>query len=302
MTSKDTFKIEDEFTKCAPTKTYTDGSCFTIKSLQKIARAYNDHIGTSNNKIIEITDSKKDLLKQLYSKIKECDSNQLCWLKLDWIKKMNDHEIMYNTFRPLGPQGKFKWLNTTNINDIMIQYEEYYKDFKFLGAVPYDFEDLPPLEIAELDFDVLSENISRIGMVINLDEHWKSGSHWVALFADIKKQQIYYFDSYGSKPKKRIAKFVKRIALWCYNKYHNNNVPKNDTESIFMRDMNNKYEQLMDIRYNKTRHQFKNSECGVYSVNFVLRLLKGETFDHICNNITTDDEVNQCRMKYFRFE
>jgi hypothetical protein len=69
-----------------------------------------------------------------------------------------------------------------------------------------------------------------------------------------------------------------------------------------MKDTNNHYEKLMDIKYNKTRHQYKNSECGVYSVNFILRLLKGETFDHICNNITTDDAVNECRKKYYRFE
>ena len=58
----------------------------------------------------------------------------------------------------------------------------------------------------------------------------------------------------------------------------------------------------MIISYNKIRHQFKNSECGVYSVNFILRLLKGELFDNICSNITTDDQVNECRKVYFRFK
>ena len=54
-----------------------------------------------------------------------------------------------------------------------------------------------------------------------------------------------------------------------------------------------------DIRFNNIQHQFKNSECGVYSINFIIRLAKGESFDNITNNITNDDEMNLCREVYF---
>ena len=56
----------------------------------------------------------------------------------------------------------------------------------------------------------------------------------------------------------------------------------------------------IDVRFNKIQHQFKNTECGVYSMNFIIRLLNGETFDDIVNNITKDDEMNACRKEYFR--
>ena len=55
-----------------------------------------------------------------------------------------------------------------------------------------------------------------------------------------------------------------------------------------------------DIRYNKIRHQFSNSECGVYSMNFIIRLLHGETFDTIVENVTKDEAMNACRGAYFR--
>ena len=55
-----------------------------------------------------------------------------------------------------------------------------------------------------------------------------------------------------------------------------------------------------DIIYNQVRHQFSNSECGVYSMNFIIRLLHGETFDDITENITKDTEMNACRKSYFR--
>jgi hypothetical protein len=55
-----------------------------------------------------------------------------------------------------------------------------------------------------------------------------------------------------------------------------------------------------NIKYNKVQQQYKNSECGVYSVNFIIRLLEGESFDNICNNIIKDDKMNKNRKIYFR--
>ena len=46
-------------------------------------------------------------------------------------------------------------------------------------------------------------------MVINLDTHDKGGSHWVGLYTDLLKKQIYFFDSYGHKPEKEIKNFMK---------------------------------------------------------------------------------------------
>ena len=60
--------------------------------------------------------------------------------------------------------------------------------------------------------------ITKIGIVPNLDEHWQGGSHWVALFADLVKGQIYFFDSYGYRPEPRLRGLAKRIAEWRYKK------------------------------------------------------------------------------------
>ena len=84
-------------------------------------------------------------------------------------------------------------------------YEQLYPDFKFLGAVPYDFEELTSLEVYNINFqELLNKGISKIGIVINLDEHYKSGSHWVGLFANFLEKKIYYFDSFAKRPEKRI--------------------------------------------------------------------------------------------------
>ena len=162
----------------------------------------------------------------------------------------------------------------------MDQYQHVYSGYTFLGAVPIDFDDIPFFNIRTLDFaDMEKKGITHIGVVFNLDEHYKSGSHWVSMFIDFTKDNVYYFDSYGSFPDKRIVRFVKRIKHY-----------------IFRR------KRHPDVYINPVRHQYKNSECGVYSINFILRLLKGEDFEHIIKNKTPDDKVNVCREKYFRGE
>ena len=64
----------------------------------------------------------------------------------------------------------------------------------------------------------------------------------------------------------------------------------------------NKLSSKIHIDYNRNRHQYKNSECGVYSLNFILRLLNGNKFNDIVSKKVLDDEINQCRDKYFKFK
>ncbi len=55
-----------------------------------------------------------------------------------------------------------------------------------------------------------------------------------------------------------------------------------------------------DIRFNNIQHQFDNSECGVYSINFIISLAGGKDFDNVINNVTKDEEMNANRKIFFR--
>jgi hypothetical protein len=306
--------IIDPDMKCAPSKKYNNGSCFTIDSLKKIAESYNQR----NNNKIDPNLPKDKLVEELETKLSNKCSDQTCWLRLDFVKQLDNEDIESNTFRPKGPSKKYEWLSTTHINEVVEQYQSIHKDFLFLGAVPYDFDDLPILGISDLNFDQLEkEGKHKIGIVFNLDEHYKEGSHWVALFSDLDNNQIYFFDSLGRKPLKRIRKFINRITKYLYNKKYNQKLPINDVvdkirniKSLPKNKMDeliksNKYLKNLlgggfDIRFNNIQHQFENSECGVYSINFIIRLVSGETFDSVINDITKDEEMNFNRKVYFR--
>jgi hypothetical protein len=304
-------KLEPEI-KCAPSKKYKDGSCFTLESLKIIAENYNKK--NKKNKI-DINQDKANIVEQLEKKLSDKCSEQTCWLRLDIVKELENEEIDSNTFRPKGPSKKYDWLSTTNINDVIEQYQAMHDDFVFLGAVPVDFEDLPVLGIANINLNEFkADGKTKIGMVINLDEHYKDGSHWVAFYTDLIKNQVYFFDSVGKPPVKRIRKFINRITKHLYMQKYNKNLPVNDIikklktinkEPSTKVHISNEYIKNLlgggfDIRYNNIQHQFNNSECGVYSVNFIIRLLEGESFDSIINNITKDDKMNANRKIYFR--
>lgn len=289
--------------KCAPSKTYNGGSCLTLNSLKLITASYNKKSKDSDK--IRISNNKEDMVKQLEKKLSNKCDNQTCWLRLDIIQQLEDEQIkediLTNTFRPEGPKKKYEWLSTTDINDVVTQYQEKYQDFLFLGALPADFEEIQILGINNLDFlELENNNKYKIGMIINLDVHTQGGSHWVALYTDLKKRQIYYFDSFAKKPYIRTKKFINKIVKYIYKKKYNKELNITSLIKNIKGGGDTTYLKDFDIRYNTVQHQFNSSECGVYSINFIVRLVGGESFDEITQNITKDNEMNKCRTKYFR--
>jgi hypothetical protein len=275
--------------KCAPGKDFKEGSCFTIEQLKKMSLKINS---LEKKEIIKISDTKKPMLKQLniyFSNKYKCP-DQKCWIATDIINDLNDIEIKQLTFRPNGPSKGYEWLSTSDINKVLKQYETIYPEFISYGAVPSDFEHIGmgrgeikdennriPLMRERYRFENLNKiKKSKFGLVVNLDTSGKPGSHWVALFVDLSKGDIFFSDSVGYPPNKYIKAYMNRIAEF---------LKKRGLEP--------------NIKINKTKHQNKDSECGVYSINFILRLLKGESFEEISGNKLDDDLVNLCRDIYF---
>ena len=276
--------------RCAPGVNFDSMSCIKLGLLIKLAKAYNEYNGKTDGSI-KLSDNletlnppkyKKFLLREIQARVGSKCTTQKCWSEQAFVNKMDAYaqdELKKYTFRPDGPNGKFEWLNTYNIDNVMKQYESKYDNFKFMGTVPMDFDDIPRLGIKHIDYSQLhNDGKTKLGIVFNLDESWKSGSHWVAMYADLKKHDVLYFDSYGIAPEPRVRRLMRRIGKA---------IQKINPESNVRAD------------YNKERHQFKNSECGVYSINFIIRMLRGDNFDQVCGSKINDNEINKCRKSYF---
>jgi hypothetical protein len=275
---------------CAPNLKYEAGSCARIVVLHELAKAYNstaksnEQIKLSRNfEILNPQKYKSYLVSEIDKRIGDKCTTQKCWSKQDFIRNMDSiarNEFIKYTFRPKAPQGKFTWLNTININDVMAQYENKYHNFKFFGAVPMDFAELSNLEISNPNYsNIMKGGKTKLGTVFNLDNHNQSGSHWVAMYTDLEKGQIYYFDSVGIKPEKRVRTLMRDQCRFMKN----NGIP---------------YEkQIVDV--NTVQHQKENTECGVYSMNFIIRMLRGDEFKSLCNKPISDKKINKCRKVYF---
>ena len=305
---RDDYKSEDV---CAPGVNFLGGSCITIDLLEDMINVYNfkhqDKIDISYlaklKKLNPITYKKRivEIVKERMSQYK-CDT-QTCWLTLPFFKQLSDpqktRKLHKHTFKPIGPRNTVEWLNTFNINEVFAQYEIIYPDFKFMGAQPRDFDKVKSTGIRDLDYDkLIRSGIFRLGFIFNLDEHDESGSHWVALFADLLRGQIYFIDSVGEEPAKEFRVLMNRIKDFCETNKRKFFCQNNRNITICNNLGNNS--DTVDMRHNTKQHQHGSTECGVYSISFILRLLDGETFDEIVGNKISDEEIKLCRASYFR--
>lgn len=195
----------------------------------------------------------------------------------------NDSEKQYLKTTYLRPEQPAKWredpdmwLDSTNIENVMKQYEDAYSNFEFMGPFPIDFAAPDPYdksgkqqclikEICSLRVvDSIKNGTQYIGIIYNLDPHFKDGSHWVANFIDIPKHKCYYFDSYGYEPPKQVARFMKWLTT---------------------------QDPQMKLSYNAHRFQHKDSECGMYSLYFIIRMLMGDQFRPFCRREPPDSTM-----------
>lgn len=267
--------------KCAPglEVNVNSCSCFSRDALKRIVKAWNDNNPSTPIKIMrKMTD--KEIWGQIHEKLKSTCADEMCWTEQPFLNSQTD---LKERFRPEMPDSwnnnMNQWLNTDDIKKVMNQYEVTYPNFEFIGPVPIDFDKTFSFgqcvadELCKIDLNKLKhDKINKIGIIFNLDPHDKPGSHWVSMFIDMVKKQIYYFDSYGMAPPKEIVNLIERIKSQSVG-YASN--------------------------VNTTRHQYKNSECGMYSMYFIARLLEGYKYENMVNNRISDDLVNKYRKIFY---
>uniref|UniRef100_A0A6C0LT87 Ubiquitin-like protease family profile domain-containing protein n=1 Tax=viral metagenome TaxID=1070528 RepID=A0A6C0LT87_9ZZZZ len=266
-------------------------TCFDLDELIELCSAYNRYIAKNGMKLnkdkthdmefIKIKSDKPYLLKELKSRFeKECHNDELCITKQKFMNEIiNEYhdQILNKTFRKTGPDGSTEWLSNTDIDEIMFPYENVYLDFKFMGAVPSDCGELKSCSLYRLDYDnLLKKRKSKIGIIFNHDTHDEPGSHWVALYIDLDKFDIYYCDSTGHEPINNIKKIIDSHLTYCKNK-----------------------QRKANYKINTKAYQTDGSECGIYSCNFLIRILSGESFDDIVKNSLNFKQINSCRNVYF---
>jgi len=275
-------------------KTPNKSSCFTVESLNKIKDAYNK---THQDSQITIKDPHL-LWLEMQSRFASCDKED-CWLEQIHDKTLRDR-IDEISFAPDHPdkwkRNPDEWLSNYDILEVLEQYEEKHKDFKFIGPTPIDFDSRPHKksgkcvwqELCDFSLDRLDPRIKKIGVVFNLDKHDEKGSHWVSLYIDMIHKFVFYFDSAGDDIPDEVQRLVDRVQEQ-WNAKHGS--------------------QLEFYKNHPFEHQYENTECGMYSLFFIITLLtqkikeKHYTLPELIKLFTSkripDDFVFNYRKVYF---
>ena len=175
--------------------------------------------------------------------------------------------------RPAGPKSwnvnPEEWITSDEIELIEKQFEKLFSGYKHVGTFPIDFDkhtktgECLVSALCSMDLrDLYKKGYRQLGMIFNTDVSTGPGEHWIAMFCDISPElefpRMTYFDSYAHKPEKQFQVLMRR---W-----------KKQWDETGL-------QKPMKLTYNGTRHQYEDSECGMYSVYFHYCCLMGIPMD-----------------------
>jgi hypothetical protein len=279
--------------RCKPgLKGLVGNTCFTKDIVNMIKTQYN------MNASKKITAKKPKTIIEHLKKNTKCSDEQ-CWIKM--LPQHQQHNIVNYLYRPTYPRewnnNKNEWLSNFDILAVIKQYEDSYPCFKFIGPTFIDFDaklyDDKCVENELCNFNIdtyMKTKQTKIGIIFNLDKHYQRGSHWVSLFIDLENKIIFYFNSTGEEIPSEINALIDRI------------ITQSSERGI-----------KMNCKFNDLEHQLEDTECGVYSLFFIISMLTdtvgGDTnqpFMHINDKINfftktriSDKDMENLRDKYY---
>ena len=263
-----------------------DFSCYTNKSLYKLRDLWN-----ARHPDVKITsNSPKEIHRFITEKLSGICNKESCWLKqkAEFGPLQSD---MADSFAPESPaewkKNPHEWLSSIDIMNVMKQYEKAYKCFDFIGPTPIDFDTRKLYgecvwdELCNFSLeDQIKNGKTKIGIIFNTDPHNRPGQHWISMFINIKKKEIFFFDSTGDKPMSEIMALVDRI-----------------------KEQGLKLKKKIKFKFDSNEgieHQYGNTECGIYSLYFIVHMLEDKMTEHyLKTHILKDEYMNKFRHVYF---
>ena len=249
----------------------------------------------------------RTLVKRVHEALGTALGEEGKWAEAPQIARSTLGRKIEKAYRPEHPLEWVKdshyWLSNFDIDAVMRQYQEASPSFRFVGVFPRDFsaplgattkgkaskvcvaEALCNLSIAEEK----SKGYDEAGFVLNLDTHRGPGTHWTGCYIGMDPVNkphrfgFFYYDSVGRQPPKEIREFSSRLAK--------------EASAVFLR-----AKVPFRVAHNTVRKQFEDSECGIYSMFFIVSMVQTDlTFDEICRDvIKRDGAMHGLRRVFFR--
>lgn len=257
--------------KCAPSRKSLSYSCYTDFELRKILQHLKLQINESREKNVET-------LRRYFAMCPD----ERCWLKQIGKGVVDETKI----FKPMAQWGSNGWLSNFEIDEALSQYEEVYSDFAYLGTCLMDFLRQENKYGPKLSHLISKRNKRRFALVLNLygiHKDAKFKKHWVALYVDLPKRSLEYFDSSMFKIQPDVWKVIVRLILGI--KY------------IWLADKENKE---VNFFYNAGKPvQTKDGDCGVYVIDFITQRLSGKSYLSYLKEAHDEQRIKKVRDDSF---
>jgi hypothetical protein len=326
MTIIDSDKIEIKgvFKEYLNPFNYLKGECIKKKCIDP--NIYKEFVKVAKFHNIKYTDN-EDLVMQLTTHF-ECKYHTISCL----LEKINNlsYDIGIDTsailnqlknIKPVGPFDSNEWFSNINIDSVLEQFEDLFKEKHFLH-IYYHMKDFKKANsnsddiknLNKINFSEYYEKGTRcFGVVFNTDVSSGSGAHWFSLFGDFSKIPftIEMFDSSGSDPLPEIQELMCKIKhemlKYFFNKQslkdnqeNNNNL---NSSSYIEIDCNEKKSinsnKIICLNATNIVNQKDNHSCGSYSLFYILCRLSGIECKIFEKNAIGDSLMHEFRKNLF---
>ena len=274
--------------KCSPLEDDNEYSCMDDDIIMDVGKIFNKKLDTN----IDMNQCPRVIHKQICDKLSKLkkDKSETCLLDMNNIINELPKDKLQRfkeSFRPEQPdewQKNFNaWLSTTDIDNVLKQYVKDDKELFYTGAVPMDFAECEfPNKLCNFNLkSLLRKGKTKIAIVFNTDDHDESGEHWVSMYIDckgrnLKEPCIYYYDSAGDKAPEEVMELVEKIKKQGL---------ENGIKFTFL--------------YNDKVHQKGTTECGIYSLHFLIYMIENGNFMKYIKNKKSDEYIEKFRTIFF---
>jgi len=275
--------------KCSPLEDDNEFSCMDDDIIIDVAKIMNSKLSTN----IDLQACPRVIHKQICDKLKELKGGKSESILLDMNSIINELpkdklQRFKDSFRPEQPDEWEKnfneWLSTTELDKVMIQYVKDDKTLYYPGATPMDFNNNCSVNSGLCHFNLsnlLKKGKTKIAIIFNTDDHDEGGEHWISMYVDckgvnLKKPCIYFFDSVGSEPPEEVQELIDKIKK--------QGLDNNITFTTFI---------------NNRQHQSSSTECGMYSLHFLIYMIEGGNFKNYVKNKKSDEYIEKFRNIFF---
>lgn len=280
--------INKNINKCSPLgeKNYNKNkSCLNHHDLNSIIKKTNI---LPNSKLKKISNNE---LLNIVKKQTSCN-DEAC------IVNKYDSNLYNKYYKPLMPKDWYKspneWLTNYDIKKVLKQYVDEPKfNFQLLSISPIDWNvkinsffnsNCVSNELCNINtkkIKTFKQNDKwKFAIVFNTDTHDGPGQHWISIFVNMNERSknygIYYFDSNGTFK----SKYIKEIMIKLKN--HIDIINKKPIKF---------FENNMAI-------QRTSSECGMYSLVFIIYMIKNKPFKKILEIFTNDNKKDNHVFQY----